>query len=356
LSDELRLLRESVSALLEDYCTPADIDAAIARGIDVKLWAVLEKSGFTLLSVPEPAGGGGTLREAATIVSAAAEFAAPVPVAETALLGGWLFAEAGLPLPAGPLTAALAPHDFAVAAAGNQWSVRGRLSRVPWARAATSVAVLAAGSAGGLVVSVDPAACALTPGANLASEPRDDLLIETTVGPDQVASAPVGAGDSLRRRGALARAIMLAGAADRALALTVQHATQREQFGRLIGGFQAIQQQVAEMAAEVAMMRVAINAAVEVCVDAGIDSAPGAFAVAAAKGQTSHAAGLVARIAHQVHGAIGMTSEHALRLTTTRLWSWRDESGNEAAWFTDIGERALVAGEQGLWALIAEKA
>lgn len=102
------------------------------------------------------------------------------------------------------------------------------------------------------------------------------------------------------------------------LALT-SYAGQREQFGRPIGRFQAIQQQVALMAAEVA---------------------------------TSRAAAVIARIAHQVHGALGFTLEHPLRLATTRLWSWRDECGNEAAWQAEIGRAALDAGSDGLWPLV----
>ena len=42
------------------------------------------------------------------------------------------------------------------------------------------------------------------------------------------------------------------------------------------------------------------------------------------------AAGIGAAIAHQMHGAIGFTQEHQLHYLTRRLWSWRDEFGNEA--------------------------
>ena len=66
-------------------------------------------------------------------------------------------------------------------------------------------------------------------------------------------------------------------------------------------------------------------------------------AVLAAKAQASHCAGIVAAIAHQLHGAIGTTEEHRLRLTTTRLWSWRDEDGPEAECFAELGAAALAA-------------
>lgn len=76
------------------------------------------------------------------------------------------------------------------------------------------------------------------------------------------------------------------------------------------------------------------------------------FAVAVAKARAGEAAGLVARIAHQVHGAIGFTQEHSLRLVTTRLWAWRDEDGDEAYWNAEVARRALAAGPDGLWPLI----
>jgi acyl-CoA dehydrogenase len=73
-------------------------------------------------------------------------------------------------------------------------------------------------------------------------------------------------------------------------------------------------------------------------------------AVLAAKAQASHGAGTVAAIAHQLHGAIGTTEEHRLRLTTTRLWSWRDEDGPAAECFAELGRAALGAAHRGgLW-------
>jgi acyl-CoA dehydrogenase len=74
--------------------------------------------------------------------------------------------------------------------------------------------------------------------------------------------------------------------------------------------------------------------------------------IAMAKARTSEAAGAVARVAHQVHGAIGFTREHDLRLATTRLWAWRDEDGSEALWHEVVGAAALAAGADGLWPLI----
>ncbi|MBO0851705.1 MAG: acyl-CoA dehydrogenase, partial [Pseudonocardia sp.] len=85
---------------------------------------------------------------------------------------------------------------------------------------------------------------------------------------------------------------------------------------------------------------------------AGFGTDDAGFAIAVAKARTGEAAGAVARIAHQVHGAIGFTLEHDLRLATTRLWAWREEDGSDAHWHAEIGRRALAEGADGLWPLL----
>ena len=61
------------------------------------------------------------------------------------------------------------------------------------------------------------------------------------------------------------------------------------------------------------------------------------------------AAGKVAACAHQIHGAIGFTSEHALHRFTRRLWAWREQGGSDGYWYDRIGRAALAAGRDGLW-------
>ncbi len=363
--EEARLVGETARALFADHCTPESIDTALASGWDEALWAVLADVGLTLVSIDEAAGGsGGSLLEAAAMLRAAGEFCAPVPVAETALLGGWLLATAGLPLPAGSLSAiACGEAGVTVTPSPTGYAVQGRLHRVPWARCASRVALLARpapadsgedtdGAGQEVVVSLAPQAWTLLPGTNVAGEPRDDLLVDVTVEPADIAPVPPGTMDLLARRAALARTVLIAGAAEHALALTVRYTSERTQFGRPIGRFQAVQQQVAELAGEVAVVRAAADTAVAVCVAQGLAADTAVVAVAAAKATASRAAGVIARIAHQMHGAIGFTHEHALRLTTTRLWAWRDEAGNEATWYDVLGDRALAAGPDGLWPMI----
>ena len=194
-------------------------------------------------------------------------------------------------------------------------------------------------------------------GRNLAGEPRDDVDLGAD---DEVHDIPAGTADYARRLLRLFRSLLIAGAAPRALDLTVTYVKEREQFGRPLAKFPTVQQELARMAGEVALIGAATQAAVAaegLAVPGGAAAGDATFAregvsaVLAAKAQASHCAGIVASIAHQLHGAIGTTEEHRLRLTTTRLWSWRDEDGSEAECFAELGRAALSAatGAGGLW-------
>ena len=142
MKDERDLLRATVADLLAEHCTAERVAAAPRDGWDATLWRVLEETGLTLVGSPEDAGGsGGDLAAAADIAVAAGAAAAPVPLAET-LAAGMLLARAGLDIPAGPLTLAVAADRDAP------------LRRVPYGRLATTVAVgrrgLGGGGGGGL--------------------------------------------------------------------------------------------------------------------------------------------------------------------------------------------------------------
>jgi acyl-CoA dehydrogenase len=353
VNDELKLLADTSAALFTEY--QQERTSEFTAPWDERLWRALEDTGFTLISVPELAGGtGGSLDQAAVVLAAAGEHAANVPLGETALLGGWLLAEAGLPVPPGPLIAVRAPDTVRLARTPGGWSVSGRLPRVGWGRVARRVGMLVVADGREVVVSLHAADVTVTPGRNLAGEPRDDLVLDAAVGSGDVMPVPDGTGETLRRRAALVRVVLLAGAMERALGLTVRYAGERQQFGRPVGNFQAIQLQVAELAAEVAATRSGVDAAVRRCADDGFADPRSWFALAAAKVQAARGAGVAARIAHQVHGAIGFTDEHPLRLATTRLWAWRDEAGSQAQWAADLGGHVLAGAGDSLWNILTE--
>ena len=318
-------------------------------------WKDVAGLGFTALTVPEELGGsGGDLRDAAVVVAEAARHSVPLPVAEANFLAGPLLAAAGIELPDGILTG-----TAGTVTADRAGRLAGTVRDVPWLRDADYLVTLAETPEGPAValVPVTAPGLSVTPGANLAGEHRDTAVLDG-VAPAHLARPRVpaaGRGPETRDwaataelLGAAARAVQIGGAAQAVLDRSVKHAGERMQFGRTLDKFQAVQQLLARLAANATTVSVAADAAVL----ALAEQAPGAeLLVAAAKAEASALALEIARTGHQVHGAIGYTAEHPLGEHTKRLWSWRQEFGNELYWRRRIAGLIDEASGQ-LWPLL----
>ncbi len=342
-------LSESAGRLFGALSGSAVRAAAEAGVWPAALWDAVEAAGFCAAMLPEAAGGfGATMQEAMGLLRVAAAHAAPIPLGET-MLAGWLLAQAGLPVPGGPLTLApvrrQAPLRAERSAAG--WHVTGTVHRVPWGRQAGLVALVDGPEGAG--VAMLGQADLNAAGANVAGEPRDTMAVDVQLDRAALAASPVGL-DDMRAAGAAMRTNQIAGALGQALALTTGYVQTRVQFGRAIGKFQAVQQAMAVFAGQVA----AATAAADLAADALAGRRAGwQVVVGAAKGRAGEAASVAAGLAHQAHGAIGFTREYALHPLTRRLWAWRDEFGNESEWYRLVGRAALDAGSDGLWPAIA---
>jgi acyl-CoA dehydrogenase len=304
------------------------------------LWLSLESVELPLVGIPESAGGaGGGLAEAAAIARTTGYFAVPAPLVETAMLAGRVLAESGFEARNGPL--ALVTEGARLTRDGAGWRLEGGATRVPWARLASTLVVLGEG----FVVVLPRGEAEVIPGANLGGEPRDDVAFRGIPVPaEAVHDAPAGLDqEAVLGWGALARAAQITGALERILEMTVQYAIDRQQFGRPISRFQALQHGAATVAGEVAAALAAVEAAVE---------RPETMSIAIAKLTASAAVGPATRFAHQVHGALGFTDEHPLYHFTTRLWAWRDEFGSEEEWAMRIGRHAAGAGDR-VWEELA---
>jgi acyl-CoA dehydrogenase len=320
---------------------------------DAGLWAELAEAGLTGVGLPEEAGGsGGELADAVAVVRTLAAGAGAVPVAEQLLAAGpaLLAADLDLPDPAEPLTLAIAGAVHAEPSddgdGPGRWTLTGTATDVAWAGVARHVAVLAQppeGIEGAVLALVDAEGLATSDARNLAGEPRGSLVLGSAAASGALLT-PERAGE-VRARYALARAVQLAAALEQVLAWTVQYAGERQQFGRPLGRFQAIQMELAEMAGEVTAVTALVDAAVQ-ALDRGDDVV---LPAAAAKVRAGAAVEVVARLAHQVHGAIGFTQEYRLHHLTRRLWSWRDEAGSELTWSQVLGVGLLAQGGDGLW-------
>ncbi|MFO1169119.1 MAG: acyl-CoA dehydrogenase family protein [Rhodoblastus sp.] len=346
MSETTDLIRDMAEKLFGDTCDKSVLAAAEKGEFQAALWKEVADAGLAGALLPESAGGSDlAIEDALAALRISASRAAPVPLAET-MLAGWL-AGAALAVPEGPLTIAPASNGSAIALkkSGSGWRLEGRAKRVPFARNAAAILVLAEAGDASMVARVDPKACTMSEGRNLAMEPRDDVTFACDLGAGDVAPAGNNVNaETLRAFGAAMRANQIAGALSRTLEITLQYANERVQFGKPIGKFQAIQHNLAMLAAHSAAANAAADMASEAAAN-GMHLLP----IAAAKSRCGEAASIGAGIAHQTHGAIGFTREHMLHYLTKRLWSWRDEFGKESDWSLIIGRAAAKAGPKKLW-------
>jgi len=147
---------------------------------------------------------------------------------------------------------------------------------------------------------------------------------------DVSASGPSRAGDVTRafEFGALATAAQLIGAGQAMLDMSVQYAKQRTQFGRVIGGYQAIKHKLADVHIALDLARPLVYGA---ALSIAADSADGARDISAAKAAASDAALLSARASLQTHGAIGYTVEHDLSQWLLRVQALHSAWGDPAS-------------------------
>jgi acyl-CoA dehydrogenase len=378
------LLTDTVGEIFAAVCTDDALRAAERDGFAAAAWDAVAEAGLPWISVPEEAGGeGGELADALAVLRLAGYHGLPLPLAETGVLAGWLLAASGLPVSRVATTVASGPDLV-----WSEGTVRGAVPYVAWGRAAQQVAVLApatsgnpAAAAGGRQAAdaaglqaadaADPqAADAATDGlvvavfavadlrverhVNVAGEPRDTLYFD---GAAPLAAAPAGPGvsaETLRRRGALTRIVLMAGAADRVRDITVRYTGERHQFGKPIGRFPGVQQHVVNVAQQAAMLEMAADlVCATAAADPGLAGQAAAFQLAAAKSVAADAATIATAAAHQAHGAMGMTQEYPLHFLTRRLWAWTREYGTGTQSADELGAIVAAAGADALWPAIA---
>jgi acyl-CoA dehydrogenase len=342
------MLIQAAEDVFADVCTHDALHAAERDGWSPAAWSAVSQMGLPWVSVDEEAGGqGGELEDALAVLRVAGRYALPLPLAETGVLGGWLLASAGLAIPEAPVTVVPGRPDDDLRSDGT--SLSGTAHRVPWAGASDRIVVLLDVDGQSLVASVPTTSNGLRieHRTNLAGEPRESVHFDGIALTDV---APAGAGidaHALRLRGALTRVALAAGALDRLQDMTVQYTSEREQFGKPVGRFQAVQQHLVHVAQQRALLGGAADVAGR---EAGRGG--GAVEIACAKVLVDDAVEVATRAAHQAHGAMGMTQEYPLHHITRRLWSWRKEYGDGREWSRWLGRLAAGRGADGLYPLI----
>ncbi len=351
------LIADSARRLFADHVDKGLRLRAEAGELDAALWGRVVESGFPLLLVSEAAGGfGQRWHEAYALLQGLGYWQVPLPLAET-MVAGLLASLAGLDLPEGPMTLIEQGrgNQLQVGGSAAEPTLNGVAHSVPWARHAQVALVSLADGRLGLLPLAASNGVHLQPQVNHAGLPADTLVLDNAR-LSAVAANPLPLQQPVWTLGAVARSAMLVGALESALAQSVAYAGDRVQFGKPIGKNQAIQQQLALMAGDVAAAR---TAAMVACADApdsqSADCSATLFSAAVAKVRAGEAATRGTSIAHQVHGAIGFTHEHALHFATRRLWAWREEFGTDAFWAGELGRAAILGRAERFWPGLTRK-
>ena len=343
-----QIVLDSAERVLAECCD-ADVVASAERGNpNPRLAKAIRESGLALTWVSESAGGiGCDARVGFALIEMVARYAAPDPLVET-LLANWLAQAAGL-VPAE--SAALIKCEDTGSLAN---SISASAEAVPYASAVEQLLLVNDGAPNVEIAWVEATQTTIEQARNLAGEPFDRVQI-SDVSPTASGVAHGYSWETVRAFLATARAHQIAGGLDRMLQLTADHVSQRKQFGRPLIRFQAVQQMVADIAAQTALCRAATQQAAVAWSNLENDSRAALRAAATAKVVTGEAAGIATRLAHQAHGAMGFSAEYPLSHYTRRLWDWRDAEGSELEWARWLGYDAAQCGV-GAWRYVTDDA
>jgi len=315
-SDDQLAMRDAVRAFLEKECPPKVVREAWTNEDGRSgTWEGLAELGVVGLSHPDVAGGLGVDEIAVTLIlEETGRFALPEPIVEHTAVA--------LPVVAEHLPDAVTDSSLFVTGGPP----------VPYAMSATALLLEREGQ----LYLVDPGAASLTPRLSV-DRTRRLCAVEW----DPSAATKVGGRDDAVLafdRGALGVAAQLIGLADHMLDTAVDYAKERRQFGVPIGSFQAVKHHLADVALALEFARPLVYRAAWSLARRDGDRS---VHVAMAKARASEAALLAGRVALQVHGAIGYTTEYDLHLWLKRAWALAASWGDAARHYDDAGRAIL---------------
>ena len=357
-SEDQEGLRRGVRTVLDAECTPDELrafevaDEAARADLAAHRWAVLAELGAPALVVPESANGLGLGDvDLVGVLEEAGHACLPEPLLETAALAAPTLA-ALLPAPAAAAALAALVEDDAIFAVGGidvtpegitsptEVTADGmlRTPRVVGARDADFLLLACRDDESGWQLHAVPAASCSAEPAPALSATRDLSTVRWPLTADTLLAYGVAAEAGallLGDRAAAGTAALLIGLADRMVAMTASYAKERHQFGKPIGSFQAVKHLLADARVALEFARPATYRAAWSLATAQPTLSHDA---SMAKAMASDAADRAARVALQVHGAIGYTWECDLHFFLKRTWAL------SRAWGDAATHRRLVLG------------
>jgi alkylation response protein AidB-like acyl-CoA dehydrogenase len=315
-SDEQYLLRDTVRDLLRRESTPAHVRAMWddERGRSPERWRKLGELGVLGLLVPEQHGGSGLDEvDMALVLEEAGRSVLPEPLLESAALAAPLLARAGSDAQKQEWLPRIASGD-AVATVG--------LASQPYVTDATADLVILEREGEFHAVTQDRVTLQALKSVDAA---RRLYKVTAETGDDTLLGTSEDLGQWAFDHAAAATATQLVGIAAALLDQTVDYVKVREQFGRKVGSFQAVQHRLAEMLLQVESARSAVYYAAYALAN---DLPDASVAASVAKAAANDAERFANHWSLQLHGGIGFTWEHDLHLWLKRgkalEWAYGD--------------------------------
>jgi alkylation response protein AidB-like acyl-CoA dehydrogenase len=331
--------------VLERRATPerlTELEAGEAH-YDAGLWKELARADLLGTALPESLGGnGGGFVELGVLLAEVGATVAPVPVYPTLLLGADPIARHGSPeqqqrflpgvidgtriLSAGLQEPGSSDPTIPVTTArrdGDTWRLDGVKELVPAGHIADTVLIPARiddEQVGLFLLATDAPGVDVRPVSTTNHEPHADVFLDgATVssadrleGPDDLVAA-------LHTRALVGLCAIQIGVSDRALRLAAEYTSGREQFGRPIGSFQAVQQRMADGFIDLEAIRWTTWHAAWLIAE----GRPAARAAGIAKFWAAEAGARIAATAQHVHGGIGIDTTYPLHRYF--LWAKNNE-------------------------------
>ncbi len=371
LTEEQELIKSSVRNFLKKEC-PSTLVRALEedpQGYSPKLWKQMADLGWMGICFPTQYGGTGmSFQDLCIVIEERGFFRLLDPFLSTVVLCGLAIERFGTEAQKSEYLPDIASGSrimtYAELEDGATWGssrvettaqaevggyvLNGTKLFVPYAHVADDLLVVARTSGSSedgvtlFLVDAREPGVSFEPLETIGSDHQQKLTFENVrvaeekiLGPKEEGRTIAGA---VNQWGTAAKCAEMVGGAQRVLEMTLEYAKQREQFGRPIGSFQAVQHHLANMAIDVLSSRFIAYRAVW-SVSQGMDASE---EVSVAKAWVSDAYQRVCALGHQVHGAIGFTREYDLQLF------YRHAKAADLAFGDGDYHRELVALQLGL--------
>jgi acyl-CoA dehydrogenase len=296
------------------------------------IWPKVQELGLAGIGIAEEAGGsGGELTDLLVVIRELARAGIDTPIVEAAtaaLVTG--------PAGDGRFDTVVTSDDAYLGAS----LLRADLGVVTFAPLARRAVVI--GGRG--VAVVELADADVVPLIDIAGRPAGRVRLTGTP-----CTHPAITPDAVSERLALARSASLIGGCWGAYDLTKRYVVGRHQFGAPLIKISAVSTNLAHMVVGIRTAESALRRAVAASGEPGATEVRRFGAVASARIAAAQCATAVAGAAHQLHGAVGITTEYSLHRYTRGLWAQRDADQSELRWCGRLGAAALAVDEDVFW-------